>query len=309
LDDRAVGCVLGLALGDALAAPFHSRRARDIPSTLPAFELPWRGSPPVATTDETAMARNLVQSLVDRRGFDPDDVVARHLGWFRTNPPDVESLTSTVLRRVAEGVPAQDASRAVWEERGPEVSAGNGSVTYCAPLGAAYARLPTMLSDLAPRLSALTHFDGRCGTAVLAVTMAVAALVRGEPPEKAVGDAIAAALHRDGGEELEFLVDAVGGSRPVDGPDRGFCLYAAAAGLQAVARGGPFEEELTRVVRLGGDTDANGAVAGALLGALHGRSGLPAPLLDRLADGAAIEEEAGALARLATEGPHHPNGP
>jgi ADP-ribosylglycohydrolase len=100
-----------------------------------------------------------------------------------------------------------------------------------------------------------------------------------------------------------------GGSRPVDGPDRGFCLYAAAAGLQAVARGGPFEEELTRVVSLGGDTGANGAVAGALLGALHGRTALPSPWLDRLADGAAIEEEASALARLAAEGPHHPNGP
>ena len=41
--------------------------------------------------------------------------------------------------RAAGGVPAADAARAVWEERGPEVSAGNGSVMYCAPLGAAYA--------------------------------------------------------------------------------------------------------------------------------------------------------------------------
>jgi hypothetical protein len=43
-------------------------------------------------------------------------------------------------------------------------------------------------------------------------------------------------LERDGGEELEFLVDEVGRSRPIDGPDQGFCLYAAAAGLQALVR-------------------------------------------------------------------------
>src|SRR5437773_5269975 len=87
--DRAVGSVVGLALGDALGAPFEFRRAPDIPDPVPAFELPWRGLPPGTTTDDTAMARNLVRSLVEREGFDPADVAARHMAWFLTGPPDV----------------------------------------------------------------------------------------------------------------------------------------------------------------------------------------------------------------------------
>ena len=63
LPERAVGSVLGLALGDALGAPFEFRRAAQVPVPLPAFELEWMGLPPGTTTDDTAMARNLMRSL------------------------------------------------------------------------------------------------------------------------------------------------------------------------------------------------------------------------------------------------------
>lgn len=308
-EDRVVGSVLGLALGDALGAPFVLQRAENIPRPIPALERSWRGGPPGSVTDDTAMARNLIRSLVARGGFDPDDLIARHLEWLASGPPDVGSFTAKVLRRVALASPAERhgsglaalaerVARAVWEERGPEISAGNGSVMYCAPLAAAYANHPEFLFDVAPRLSALTHFDGRCRTSVLAVTLALAALVRGEGREQAFGEALGAVAEHEGGEELEFLVEAVGGARPVDGPDRGFCLFAAAAGLQAIARGGTFEEELRRIVGLGGDTDTNGAVAGALLGAAFGPAGLPKTWLARLRDRGAIEADGRSLVRV-----------
>jgi ADP-ribosyl-[dinitrogen reductase] hydrolase len=176
------------------------------------------------------MARNLVRSLVERESLDPDDLVRRHLAWFRTGPPDVGTLTRFVLERVDAGESAPDAARAVWGQRGPEVSAGNGSVMYCAPLGAAYANRPYELVASAPLLSGLTHHDDRCRTAVLAVTLAVAALVRGDPPHAALHEAVTRTLDREGGEELEFMIEAAGDARPVDGPDQGFCLFAAAWG-------------------------------------------------------------------------------
>lgn len=297
--DRVAGCLLGLALGDALGAPFEFRRAAAIPEPVPALELPWLGLPPGSTTDDTAMARNLAVSLAERGGFEPDDLVARHVAWLATSPPDVGNLTRRVLSAIARGVPAERAAADYLAQHGPEVSAGNGSVMYCAPLGAAYAGRPDDLGRLAPALSRLTHADGRCQTAVLAVTVAVAALVRGEPPDPAARAAVAATVDREGGEELEFLVGAVGGVRAVDGPDMGFCLYAAAVGLQALLDPGGFEQTLRRVVALGGDTDTNGAVAGALKGAAVGRAGLPGTWLERLRDREAVEREALALVPLA----------
>lgn len=298
LRERVVGCVLGLALGDALGAPFEFRRREAIPDPLPAFELGWSGRPPGTWTDDTAMARNLWRSLAERRRLDPGDVAARHLEWFATDPPDVGSLTRWVLRRIRDGDP--DAAARYVAERGPEVSAGNGSVMYCAPLGAFRAARPELLHDEAPELSAITHWDERCRTACLAVTLATAALVRGIEPGSAVEDAVAAVVDREGGEELEYLVGEAGRARRIDGPDMGFALFAAGIGLQVAAEGPGFEEGLRRVVALGGDTDTNGAVAGALLGALHGRPALPASWLAKLVDGVEITNEAEALAAAAS---------
>src|SRR5213593_2707533 len=194
--DRVVGSVLGLALGDALGAPFEGRMSEEVPDPLPALELPWKGNPPGSTTDDTAMARNLVRSLAARRGFDSADVAARHVAWFQSVPPDVGSQTRRVLVRLARGEPLEGASRAEWEARGPEVSAGNGSVMYSPPLGAAYAHRPADLLVHGPALSAITHHDERCGTAVLAVTLAAATAVRGGRPDSAVGEALETVLDR-----------------------------------------------------------------------------------------------------------------
>jgi ADP-ribosylglycohydrolase len=53
------------------------------------------------------------------------------------------------------------------------------------------------------------------------------------------------------------------------------------------------------VVSLGGDTDTNAAVAGALLGAREGVDGLPPAWLERLRDADAIRADAEALVPLA----------
>src|SRR4029450_13435467 len=135
--DRITGSVLGLALGDALGAPFEGRMAAEVPDPLPAVELPWMGLPPGSTTDDTAMARNLVRSLAALAEFDPDDLGARHLQWVRSGPPGGDAFPRRVLSRVDGGDYAFEAARSVWEGRGPEVSAGHGSGVYCAPVGRA----------------------------------------------------------------------------------------------------------------------------------------------------------------------------
>ncbi len=299
--DRIFGGVLGLALGDALGAPFEFRRAHEVPEPLPAFELPWMGLAPGATTDDTAMARNLWRSLIESSGeLDTDDVLRRHIEWLATSPPDVGNLTRRVLSGWRDGEP--DAALAYVARRGPEVSAGNGSVMCCAPLGLAYAMRSDDLREAAPALSGITHADERCRTACLAVTLAAAALVRGVAPEAAVRDALEAIAGREGAEELEYLVGAAGTDRPIDGPDQGFVFFTAGLALRVTGEGRGFESGLREVVALGGDTDTNAAVAGALLGALHGAQALPDGWLDVLADRPAMEAEARELAEIVVSG-------
>lgn len=61
----------------------------------------------------------------------------------------------------------------------------------------------------------------------------------------------------------------------VDGASSGYTLLALQVGLSAYWRAPDFEQGLRRVVEAGGDTDTNGAVAGALLGARFGFEAVP----------------------------------
>ena len=83
LRERFQGALVGLAVGDALAAHTQFRK----PGTFAAvgdllgggpFDLP-RG----AWTDDTAMALLLAESLLEREGFDAHDQVQRYVRWQR----------------------------------------------------------------------------------------------------------------------------------------------------------------------------------------------------------------------------------
>ena len=83
-------------------------------------------------------------------------------------------------------------------------------------------------------------------------------------------------------------------------------MFTVGVAFQALLREGDVETELRRVVSLGGDTDTNAAVGGALLGARDGVEGLPSQWLHRLVDGDEIRREADALVVLAQRHPDQP---
>jgi ADP-ribosylglycohydrolase len=122
--------------------------------------------------------------------------------------------------------------------------------------------------------------------------------VAGGAADRAVVGAVEAVEEREGGEELEYLVGEAGRSRPIDGPDQGFALFTAGIALQVAGEGLGLEEGLRHVVSLGGDTDTNAAVAGALLGATHGVDAIPASWVAKLARVDDLRQEAAALADL-----------
>ena len=64
---------------------------------------------------------------------------------------------------------------------------------------------------------------------------------------------------------------------------KGHTLLTLQAGLWATATQLGFEEALAAVVNAGGDTDPNGVLAGAVLGARHGATAVPLRWTTRIA--------------------------
>ena len=81
-------------------------------------------------------------------------------------------------------------------------------------------------------------------------------------------------------------LDAAGVTAPeeigLDGWDMGYTLKAMQVALWCARRAADFEKALIAVVNAGGDTDTNGAVAGAVLGARFGFDAIPRRWRDRV---------------------------
>ncbi len=281
--DRFLGALLGAAAGESLGAPHEFKKAADVgtPRDLTAGG-PWALGEP---TDDIALTLALLRSITARRRFDLDDVALNYLKWFQGKPKDIGNLTRSALENLRAGEPPTQSGALAWEDSGRQ-GAGNGSVMCCAPVGLLHVKSLEGLAEDAAAASRITHYDPRCVGGCVAVTTAIALLVRGDKDgEEAISRAAAAggAISDDVLMVIERGVSKKPDQLTVDGSDQGFVLHALELAFSALASAGSLEEGLIAVVSRGGDTDTNGCIAGALLGAKFGKSQVPDRWASKLA--------------------------
>ena len=169
-------------------------------------------------------------------------------------------------------------------------SAGNGSLMRCIPTGLFAPEESRQAESIA--ISKFTHNDPRCTVACAAYNEMVAALINGKEPQEAVRIAKAVV----DGLKCEKVMDAIRKGETISlerlasqGPrsvasvsTSGYVLNALTLSVAALLDPRSFEDVLVDVVRSGGDTDTNGAIAGGLLGARDGLEQIPERWLNKL---------------------------
>jgi ADP-ribosyl-[dinitrogen reductase] hydrolase len=278
LRSRAHGVLLGVAVGNALGLAFEGRSAAEIAARYPNG---WRDVTPrkaeLPFDDDVAQTVALAESLVADPFFNAEDFAQRLVEWARTNGRGIGVLTQEVIDELASGTPVGRAARAVWERRGGS-AAGNGAVMRFSPVALVHHSDPTLLLLAARGQAAVTHHDPRCIWSTVAVTSALALVVRDIPVDL---PGVAQALDQAGAprEVVEAIMAVPGApleSFELDDPEAmGYAVKAMQVGLWCLEREPDFEKVLVQVVRAGGDTDTNGAVAGAFMGARVGEAGIP----------------------------------
>ncbi|MEU8542786.1 ADP-ribosylglycohydrolase family protein [Streptomyces sp. NPDC048717] len=272
VEDRAVGAVLGSAIGDALGAPFEFGLPGVFRERFPdgAGEMCGGGGwDPGEATDDTQMAVLVGESLVERGGLDLPDMFDRFRRWAAAEPKDIGLQTEAVLLG---GDPWDTAATRHFEV---EIrAAGNGSLMRAATSAVHFAaggRAVTMAA--ARRIAALTHGDPATweGTAVLHELIRVALL--GDDPLAAVPAALAevAAPHRE-----RWARVLAPGWRPEDATEfNGAVWPCLGSALWALRTTSAYETALAAAIDLGGDTDTVAAVTGMLAGAVYGPAAFP----------------------------------
>ena len=266
--DRYVGAMLGLGIGDALGAGYEFK----VPPfpVSDEYETGVFDTAPGHPTDDTQLAIILGESIVNCRGFDINDWVPRLKDWLDSGPPDVGGQTARAITTLAKG-------RRPHSHTG---AGGNGALMAILPLVLAYADHDSADAiDTARTVAGLTHPHPSSLDACASFAAVVAPMVRlglddwpGEVPPLPSADPAGTFM---GWSTLTYGIaaQAVGFSEDMDA--------------------GRALSTLQSVIHLGGDTDTNAAVTGALLGARFGNV-----WPDRLVDGLATAPQ---LYRLALD--------
>jgi len=289
--DRAVGALLGLAVGDALGTTLEFSGRDSKPPLKDMIGGGPFGLRPGEWTDDTSMALCLACSLRDRGRLECRDLMARFVRWWRQgeNSPtgrcfDIGLTTRTALARFERSGDPMAGSR---DPR----TAGNGSLMRLAPVAVRWHADADSAVAAAREQSATTH---AAAAAVDGCAYFAALLV--EAIQGATKARVLAPRAFAGAPEIAAIAAGSWNGKTRDRiASSGYVVDTLEAALWSVAGATGFEAAVLTAANLGDDADTVAAVTGQLAGALWGAAGIPDRWRERLAWGARIEALATAL--------------
>jgi ADP-ribosyl-[dinitrogen reductase] hydrolase len=277
--DRALGCMLGMVIGDSLGSQVEFLDAAAIRVAYPDGVRDLRDSPVWKTlagqpTDDSELGLTLARSLVRMGRYDPEDAASAYGRWYASGPFDCGRSTGLAFGPAAAAVADKAGAARDGADRG---SQSNGSLMRIAPIGV-WAAGPEEAARAAGEDSSLSHPHPVCRTACAAFAAAISAALSGADRDGMTRTAlhVADAAGADSAPVGAALRRAVAGVPVGDFQQHmGWVLIALQNAFFHLAAGTAVEPALIETVGQGGDTDTNAAVAGALLGAADGRTSLP----------------------------------
>lgn len=293
LAERFRGCLLGLAVGDAVGTTVEFQPRGSFP---PVTDLTGGGPfhlNPGEWTDDASMALCLASSLSECGGFDARDQMERYVRWWEkgywsSNGTcfDIGITVSSALRRYREtGEPNAGST--------DPHTAGNGCLMRLAPVPMFYYPDRAAAEHFAAESSRTTHGAAECLEASrLFARMLVAALAGSSKADiLTVGKDEFAACPK---------IAAIANAGYLHKPENeirgsGYVVASLEAALWCFATTDSFKAAILKAANLGEDADTTAAICGQLAGAHYGVAGIPSAWLQRLARRQEIDELAVAL--------------
>lgn len=290
--DRAVGSLLGLAVGDALGTTleFSARDSRprliDMVGGGP-FQLK-----PGQWTDDTSMALALADSLVSCDGLDEQDLMTRFVRWmdegaYASNGRcfDIGMTVRGALTRFKQtGKPISGST--------DPMSAGNGSLMRLAPVAIRYRNDRETMRDVAARQSRTTHGAAEAVDACAAFVELLADAIAGKPRTEVL-------RKRDelpwSGAIGSIMAGSWRGKTRQAIRSSGYVAHSLEAAIWCVGRTATFGDAVLLAANLCDDADTVAAITGQLAGAIYGMSGIPKRWIELIACRQKIEEAAAQL--------------
>lgn len=285
-EDRALGAIVGLAVGDALGAPVEFCRRDTFEPVTGMRAGGYFKLPAGAWTDDTAMALCLAESLIEHPELDPKDLLDRFCLWAEKGTNTSTGVCVGIGQNTLRVLGNYHRKGELFAPETRQKSDGNGAAMRLAPVAVRHWRNPAEAKRIAGIQSRVTHYSDLSAGGCEALAVMLSSLIGGlaweqaSKPTPAVHwpDAIKAIAVEDWRVRKRESISSTG-----------FVVHTLEAALWAVDTTNSFSAAVLKAVNLGDDADSVGAVAGQLAGARYGLSAIPQIWLDALIHQAEIE--------------------
>ena len=270
---RARGCMLGQLAGDSLGSLVEFQPKEQIRAEYPGgvrlladggtFDL-IAGQP----TDDSEMALAMARGLAELDRYCAMRTGKAYRAWLASGPFDC----GITIRNSLNGMPNPN-------------SQANGALMRVSPLGIFGAgRKKADVMGWAKKDAALTHVHPVCGQANALFAALLAHAIREGGTGAELYETLLVWMKRMKLEHaLRGAVERAAHEKPRDYETQmGWVLIAFQNALWQMLHAPSLEEGVVDTVMQGGDTDTNAAIAGALLGAIHGEEAVPAQWRDSI---------------------------
>lgn len=297
ITEKSLGCLLGLAVGDALGAAVEFKPRGTFE---PVTDMRGGGThdlPAGYWTDDTSMALCLAESLIECGGFDADDQMRRYVRWldegYWSSTGECFDIGMTTRSSLSRFKAAPDDPFAGSTD---PLKAGNGSLMRLAPVPIYFRRDAELAVRMAGESSRTTHGAPECVDAcrlfawllLRAFEATDKSFLHVNPDAMPDGAPLARRLHSLAtGTYSDKPEEHIRGS--------GYVFHCMEAALWCFGRTDTFGEAVLMAVNLGDDADTTAAVCGQIAGAFYGAGGIQEDWTSQLHRGDELE---GMWARL-----------
>jgi|ERR1700722_1162420 len=280
---KSPNVVLGTCIGDALGVPFEGMQpnnkklldwnGKDYNYRPATRGYIWYGDyKPGQFSDDGQMTIMVAESLIENKGFDPQNLSERYVDWiYSGRARGFGRTTKAAIDNLHNGVH--------WSKSGIEGSYGNGTAMRAAPFGIFFADDLDAITEAVKIDSAITHRSVEAEAGALAIALSVALIFKGKwygiphevtkLPDSEVKrkSSMAIAMAFDSTITASAALKSIGTSANVKD--------TVPAALYCYFKFDNYKDGIVAAIRGGRDADTTAAIVGALFGADSNLGDLP----------------------------------
>ncbi len=284
LQNQYKGCLVGLAVGDALGMPFEFWKREDVIQCLKVTTLDMniktnREMPAGFYTDDTSLMLCLAASLVEK-GFDLEDQFKKYTNWLLKGYQTPFGYTYGVGQHTFKVLTRGKMRNTETLKGQGEYEGGNGTLMKTAPIGLYYQGNLDEIKNKSILSGYITHNSLIASWTCVVLNSIISLIIDNKKDREDILKYISNYFENEIPEEVNVCLKLNYNALPskpeeYSYPSSGYSLDSLRIALWSWITTDDYPSSIRKVISLGNDTDTYAAITGAITGCYYRYESIP----------------------------------